>query len=177
MIKKLVEGVWQLYFNFFESCAYFLKLNGKNILIDTSIKNNGKELLEDLRSINVKPEEINLILLTHHHFDHVGNIELFKNAKVYGSKKDFPEKEFLDLNKLNLKEIEIIKTPGHTEGSVCFLMKEKGILFSGDTLFYDDLIGRTDLPNSSPEDMEKSLNKIRKIKYQTLCPGHTYRAY
>ena len=46
-------------------------------------------------------------------------------------------------------------------------------LFSGDTIFHNG-IGRTDLPNSQPEKMAESLEKIKKLNIKTLCPGHNY---
>ena len=52
------------------------------------------------------------------------------------------------------RTIEVIHTPGHTVGSVCFKMD--GVLFSGDTLFYHS-IGRTDLPTGSFPELEKSI--------------------
>ena len=51
--------------------------------------------------------------------------------------------------------------------------KKEKILFSGDCLF-ENGIGRYDLPNSVPEEMEKSLDKLKKINYKTLAPGHDY---
>ncbi len=159
MINKIKDNISQLYFQQFGSCVYLLKLN-KNILIDTSSSNNKEELIEDLKKLNLNPEDINVILLTHNHYDHNGNLNLFKNAKII-SKKNILE--------LKILEIKTIETPGHTKDDLCFLYKD--ILFSGDTLFYNG-IGRTDLPESQPEKMQESLEKLKKIKYKILCPGH-----
>lgn len=169
MIKKIKDNVWQLCFKLFGSCVYLIEFEKNNVLIDASSSLNTNELVEDLKELNIKPSEIDMVLLTHYHFDHVGNINLFENAKIYGNKKDFKDKKILDFDKLEIKEIKIIKTPGHSKGSVCFLYKD--ILFSGDTIFHNG-IGRTDLPNSSLEDMNKSLKKLEKINYKILCPGH-----
>ena len=54
-------------------------------------------------------------------------------------------------------------------GEVCFLYR--GVLFSGDTLFYDGH-GRTDLETGSKEEMKRSLEKLKRVKYDVLCPGH-----
>ena len=75
----------------------------------------------------------------------------------------------MDLDNLKMKEIVIIKTPGHTRGSVCFLYED--VLFSGDTIFHNG-IGRTDLPGGSETEMKNSLEKLKKIDYKILCPGH-----
>jgi glyoxylase-like metal-dependent hydrolase (beta-lactamase superfamily II) len=169
MIKKIKENIWQIDFEPFSSTIYFLKINNKNILIDTGSKEAQQELENSLKELKIKPEQIDIIFLTHAHFDHVGNIELFEKAEIYGSKEDFDCERVIDLSKQPIKEIKIIQTPGHTKGSVCLLYKD--ILFSGDTLFHNG-IGRTDFPNSSPKDMEKSLKKLETIDYKILCPGH-----
>jgi hydroxyacylglutathione hydrolase len=163
MISPISKNVYKLYFDTFGSCAYLLKLS-KNILIDTSSKDNGEELIHDLKEAGLKPEEINIILLTHSHWDHTGNVDLFKNAKIY--KKENIER----LKDEGLTDFQVIQTPGHTKDSICFLYKD--ILFSGDTLFEDGNIGRTDFPESQPEKMEDSLNKLNKMKYSVICAGH-----
>jgi hydroxyacylglutathione hydrolase len=70
-------------------------------------------------------------------------------------------------------EIEVMATPGHTEGSVCYYLPEEKLLFSGDTLFRESY-GRTDLPTGSDEEMETSLHKIFASVPEDVrvCPGH-----
>ena len=161
MISQIQENVFQFHFREFGSCVYLLKLSNKNILIDSSSREAKKEFLEDLTELKIKPEEISIILLTHSHWDHIGNLDLFKNAKVFS---------FENIEKLNIPEIKFIKTPGHTKDSLSFLYKN--ILFSGDALFNNGGIGRTDFPESEPEEMQDSLNNLKKLKYNILCPGH-----
>lgn len=68
--------------------------------------------------------------------------------------------------------INILETPGHSPGGVCFLFPEDNLLISGDTLFAGS-IGRTDLPGSSPRDMMQSLKKLLQIEQNyTVYPGH-----
>ena len=172
MIKKIKDNIWQLTFKSFGSVVYLLKLDGKNVLIDTGSLENREELLEELKKLDLSPEEINIVFLTHGHYDHVGNIELFDKAKIYGSGEDFDCERIIEINKQPIKEIKIIKTPGHTFGSVCFYMPEEKILFSGDTLFHNHGIGRTDFPNSSPRDMQSSLDELENLEIKVLCPGH-----
>jgi hydroxyacylglutathione hydrolase len=161
MISKISKNVSQLYFNVFGSCVYVLTLNNKNILIDTSSREAREELLEDLKTLNLSPEKIEVVILTHTHWDHNGNIELFKNAKIFTEN---------NLNELGIEELKPIKTPGHTKDSVCFLYKD--ILFSGDTIFDNGGVGRTDLQGGSLIELNESLKKIEKLKYKILCPGH-----
>ncbi|MFQ5531953.1 MAG: MBL fold metallo-hydrolase, partial [Candidatus Nanoarchaeia archaeon] len=170
MITKLRPNLWRLDFRLFGSIVYILKHNGKIIIIDTGSFANRPELKRDLKELNIRPENVDIVLLTHKHFDHDGNIKIFENAKIYGSKEDFKSDKILDVYKLNIKGLRVIKTPGHSRGSVCFLLNtgEEKTLFSGDTIFNNGYIGRTDLPGSNPEDMKKSLEKLKKIDYGLL---------
>lgn len=171
MISRINENVWKFKFNTFGSYVYLIKLNKKNILIDTSSPQNISCLLRDLKELNLEPKDIDIVILTHNHWDHLGGLISFSNSKIYGSKKDFGE-NLLDFKKIKIKEIKIIETPGHSKGGICIIYGD--ILFSGDTLFHRNTIGRTDLPGSSEKEMQESLKKLSKIKFKTLCPGHGY---
>ena len=134
-------------------------------------------------------------LITHSHQDHAGGdfmgqhidgvAELLEQcpAKVYihkteAEKISVPLSEIVQTDEhttleLDPFKIEFIHTPGHTPGSQCFKLNDR--LVSGDTLFIGSC-GRTDLPNSSPEDLYDSLTqKLMKLDEQTLVfPGHNY---
>ena len=171
-----------------DSNVYFLDFYTK-IIIDTSCYENRELVKKELKG---KLEQIEIVIFTHLHYDHIGNWDLFKNAKFYASSdeikffeknplgsvlnkevlKNFKVKllylEELDLKSLGLK---LISTPGHTVGSICLLYED--VLFSGDTLF-EEGYGRLDLPSSKPAEMKKSLEILKKIKFKILCPGHDY---
>ena len=68
--------------------------------------------------------------------------------------------------------LEVLHTPGHTEGSVCLLDTEGGRLYSGDTLFAGSF-GRVDLPGGSEEAMVASLDRLRRLDdLVEVLPGH-----
>ena len=160
MIKNIKENVFQLNFQIFGSTVYLIKLDDKNILIDTSSKENEKELLGDLEQLKIKPKDIDILILTHSHWDHVGNNELFKDAKLITHE---------NLDELP-KEFEPIKTPGHTQDSFCIIYED--ILFSGDTIFHEGGRGRTDLEGGDEEEILESIEKLKQVNYKILCPGH-----
>ena len=149
MIKKIKPNIFQLFYKKFGSCVYLLLLENQKIIIDTSSEDNKQEIIDDLNSLGIKPSDINIILLTHKHYDHTGNLELFNNAQVY---------DYSNIDQFHFNNFQIIKTPGHTKDSLAFL--HDNILFSGDTLFHNG-IGRTDLPESIPEKMDKSLETLK----------------
>ena len=173
----------------------YIILNSEPFLIDASDNLDSKYILEEIKKL-INPEKIKKILLTHLHYDHCGNIDLFPNAEVYASEKELenfketPDDFFIQgisqkarkmLEKAKplqeeMNNLEIIKVPGHTKGSVAFLDKKRKLLISGDTLF-ENGIGRTDFKNSIPEEMAGSLDNLEELMKEyglKLCPGHDY---
>jgi glyoxylase-like metal-dependent hydrolase (beta-lactamase superfamily II) len=68
--------------------------------------------------------------------------------------------------------LEVLHTPGHTEGSVCLLEREAGLLFSGDTLFAGAW-GRTDLPGGDDATMVDSISRLARLEPTLqVFPGH-----
>lgn len=189
---KLTSAIWKLNV---DSNVYLINLKEK-LIIDTGPRAYHETVKEELAKITAL-DEIKTVILTHVHYDHAGNIDIFPNAGIFASKKEIEDfnrnpllafnidpKIILQLRKrledigsikeqLKKSQIEIIPVPGHTAGSIALFYKKEKILFSGDCLF-ENGIGRYDLPNSVPEEMEKSLDKLKKINYKILAPGHDY---
>ena len=70
--------------------------------------------------------------------------------------------------------LKVIHTPGHTPGSICFHSEERGILFSGDTLF-KGAEGRTDFPGGNSKDILASLRTLSLLPADTaVYPGHGF---
>ena len=108
-----------------------------------------QKIIEFIESKNLKPTGV---VLTHAHFDHTGALEEIK--KLTTSQ---------DVN-LDIWDLKVIKTPGHSRDSICFVNEKEGIIFSGDTLFNQG-IGRTDLEGGDYEQIKKSLEP-KQWKYQ-----------
>lgn len=141
------------------------------------------------------------ILLTHTHFDHIGALkdikERYKNTKIllhpmekdmlmqqsgfamfFGIRiKDPPPADGLiddgDVILIGEERLEVIYTPGHSQGSISFLSRSDGFVVVGDLLF-EGSIGRTDFPGGSYDQIKSSIQK----KIYTLpdefivLPGH-----
>ena len=144
-------------------------------------------------------ESLKYILLTHGHFDHMIGVERFRStfsgevviheddkdkiSSDEGSLYSRFEREIpfaqataditvKDGDKLTFGEyeIEVIHTPGHTKGGVCYKIGD--VLFTGDTLFKDS-IGRVDFPDSDKEEMLASLKKLYSLDGDyRVYPGH-----
>lgn len=110
---------------------------------------------------------------------HVNELEAEGTRKVTGaSESDLVRHAAGDAIALGPIQVRLLHTPGHTPGSQCFLVEERGHpgrLVSGDTLFLGSC-GRVDLPGSDPEAMYYSLNHtLRALADDTIVyPGHLY---
>jgi hydroxyacylglutathione hydrolase len=126
--------------------------------------------------------ELNYILNTHHHFDHIGgNIELQKlyKSKVIGFKDDKHRIPGINITlndgekfKFGKSQIKVIHIPGHTSGHICFFFEKEKIAFTGDTLFS---LGCGRIFEGDHKQMLSSLNKIKKLPIETkIYCGHEY---
>ncbi len=112
-------------------------------------------------------QNIKAILLTHHHFDHIGAIKEFKNIKILDN-TNLEEKNY----EIDDFKFEVIKTKGHTSDSISFYFQKEKIMFTGDFIF-KNTIGRTDLETGNMKEMKKSIEKLKKYPKETkLYPGH-----
>jgi glyoxylase-like metal-dependent hydrolase (beta-lactamase superfamily II) len=162
------------------------------ILIDCG--EEGELLIQFLNRENLKPV---VLLATHIHPDHIGAAELIRKHfqipfMVHSAEKKILTSvklsaPFLGFNNFRLSKvdwfieadqvlhyadyrIQILHTPGHTPGSVCYLINH--VLFSGDTLFQTS-VGRVDLPGGSWEQLQQSLRQLMKLPAETaIYPGH-----
>lgn len=82
---------------------------------------------------------------------------------------------FLDKETISLGEskLAILETPGHTPGSVCYYLESEQSLLTGDVVFADGTVGRTDFSYSQPLDLAQSLQLILSLPEDTkIFPGH-----
>ena len=163
-----------------------LKDNYSYIIIDLKNKNTcvvdpseSKPIINFLEKNNL---QLNYILNTHHHYDHVGGNNKLKkkyNAKVVGFSDDYkriPEIDILLKDKEVWKEgnfeVKIIHIPGHTLGHICFYFYKENILFTGDTLFS---LGCGRIFEGTYLQMFESLNKLKTLPLHTkIFCGHEY---
>ncbi|MGY0219574.1 hydroxyacylglutathione hydrolase [Endozoicomonadaceae bacterium StTr2] len=136
------------------------------------------------RQLEQKGWSLDYILTTHHHWDHIDGHELLKEkfgCKIIGSLVDQKKIPGIDLTvsddqqlQLGGINIQVLATPGHTLGHVCYWLPEAEAVFTGDTLFS---LGCGRLFEGTAEQMWHSIQKIRSLPQKTMiyC-GHEYTA-
>lgn len=182
-MKKIVVGLLE------ENC-YIIDNNLDCVVIDPG--GDYDKIKKEIGNLNIK-----YVLLTHGHLDHIDCIDKF-DCPIYVHELDYEKlyddilagyyhmdmKRGYDPKKVNVIKIKdndsipfndfefrVIHTPGHTNGSVCYLYKDK--LFSGDTLFKES-IGRYDLPTGNYKDIKHSIVKLIDMLDDRIkvYPGH-----
>ena len=162
----------------------------------------GPSSLKELEQI-VNQFSVTRLILTHSHIDHCGGAALLTEKGVdltlIAHNKEAEvlenwEASYIDpffstkMNPLKIDEhvedgdtirvgdvvLEVLNTPGHTEGSICLWCgdSDKNWLFSGDTVFTHGSFGRTDLKTGSSADLVQSIDRLLKLPVQSLFPGH-----
>ncbi len=175
----------KLAFNPFQVNSYILSDESNEcVIIDPGCNEEREEkiLTQYISSQNLHPVKL---LFTHSHIDHILGANFIANkynlkpeihkaglpihmdgnktAKMYGFEIDKviePEKfiEDGDVIKFGNSELKVVYTPGHADGSVCFISNEDKFIITGDVLFRDS-IGRTDFPTGDFDVLMKSIHE------------------
>ena len=188
VVPFIFEGVDELYAN-----TYLLSDdNGDCVVIDPAKDYPG--------IVNyIKKNELNLkaVLLTHGHVDHMRGVDTLvtafnaplyigfddedKLSDTYANVSCLLGENLIIKSKANTladnevlhflsEDIKVITVPYHTAGSVCFYLKESGILFTGDFIIMHG-IGRSDLPSAKPRELANSMAKVLALPNATKIYG------
>jgi glyoxylase-like metal-dependent hydrolase (beta-lactamase superfamily II) len=177
------------------SYVYFIQ-GDEPVLIDTGMSFRGRAVLRELEAMGVQPDSIKHILVTHHDLDHVGSLVMLQQltgADIWASETDIPyitgEKPRYGFKKTlgrimpvkkpesmqaffdgqTIAGVQVISTPGHTPGHVCFLYD--GVLFAGDLV---ENRKEAVIPYPAPwtVDFPALLDSIKRAEgYDLYCPA------
>jgi glyoxylase-like metal-dependent hydrolase (beta-lactamase superfamily II) len=182
-----------------DAAIYLINFDGHAALVDAGCGFSNDRLLANIRACSVRHDQIELLLITHCHFDHTGGaaslIKLLKCRTVahrmdatflelgdntvtaatwYGSTlSPFVVDNKIDGPRepvsLGERTIEAIHIPGHSPGSLVYLTESEGLR----VLFGQDVHGPLDASfHSNRKDYEKSLNLLLSLEADILCEGH-----
>lgn len=189
------------YVNQLRECCYLVyDQTGECVIVDAGIETPAEQqrIKKFIEENNLKPVKL---LCTHGHFDHImgnafvtrewniptyihpedkGQMERAQQyCQMFGYNIEQPPLDTKDLNdgdviKFGDSQLDVIYTPGHTRGGVCFYSAPDKVILTGDSLFAGS-IGRTDLPGGDYDALMDSLhNKVCKVvdKDSVVYPGH-----
>ncbi|MBU0619049.1 MBL fold metallo-hydrolase [Patescibacteria group bacterium] len=190
-VKTLIVG--QLQTNCY---LFYSEPSRKAVIIDPG--DDADLIISQIQDLDLNPEAI---LATHGHFDHVlavTELKLAFNLPFYLHQADkkilartqSTAKYFTGLEvdpapkvyhslvpqakiKVGESSLQIIHTPGHTQGSVCFYCPAEKLIFTGDLIFAHGDRGRTDLDGGNESQIQQSIRQILSLPAKTLMySGH-----
>ena len=178
------------------NCNTFLIDGPGRVLIDPGHRAQFDHVRNGLAQLELSIDDIDLVICTHAHPDHLEAVPLFKNtptlftlhetewrwAATIGKQMgaafginmdDFRPDFFLQEGTLSLNgvELEVIHTPGHSPGSVTLFWPLQKALFTGDLIFKEG-VGRTDLPGGDGSQLKQSIKGLKGLDAAWLLSGH-----
>ena len=182
-----------------DAAVYLVNFDGHAALVDAGCGFSNDRLLANVRACGIKPEQTELILITHCHFDHTGGAASLKELLGCRTVAHHLDAEFLETGNnavtaadwynstikpfivdwkiagareaisLGEKSIEAIHVPGHTPGSLVYLTESQGLK----VLFGQDVHGPLAASfRSNREDYQESLKVLTNLEADILCEGH-----
>jgi len=172
-------------------------INGKKmVVIDTGLPGNSRKIINYIRvALKRSPNDVTTIILTHHHAGHSGNVYELKNltgaivaihiadADYVSGKKELPSgctpiqhmtPDTLLQDGDKIAGLTCVHSPGHTGGSIALYDPNRRILFTGDTLIFDE--GRIHGPREECSDdmklVKSSIITLSRLDYDLMLPGH-----
>jgi hydroxyacylglutathione hydrolase len=146
--------------------------NGETVLIDTGTGDSW----ESIRKL----EEVDKVVITHSHYDHVDNLPKVEDGyspEIYAFEPDnlpIKAEKLGEQDEITLcgSNFQVFHTPGHKDDSICLYSKEEKILFTGDLVFPEGGFGRTDLEEGDRELLIESIKKLVDLDVKEMYCGH-----
>jgi glyoxylase-like metal-dependent hydrolase (beta-lactamase superfamily II) len=197
-VIQIDENCFQLRSHSRSSNAYLLRGPDKCVLVDTALPSGAAPLASALHEIGIGPSDIDLILLTHEHFDHIAAVPYFGGTQQVAAccfaankirlRDDFAtmrlafgepftpfpiDMEISEGSVINTGQhrLQVVHTPGHSSGGISLIDQNSGLLISGDTVLRGGPIGGV-FGSGNISDLIYSLDILRTFNPRFLLPGH-----
>ncbi|OPL15483.1 MAG: Zn-dependent hydrolase [delta proteobacterium MLS_D] len=176
--------------------TYLIRSAERTILIDPGHVSCFQHVVDGLDRIGLGPGDIDLVIGTHAHPDHVEAVSLFPDGTTRFALHEndwnmvrelfpllggtaslklerFTPDFFLRDGTLRVGDIllEVYHTPGHSPGSVTIRWPDRSALFTGDLIFRGGL-GRTDIPGGDSDTLKDSIRRVARLRGELLLSGH-----
>jgi hydroxyacylglutathione hydrolase len=168
MISNLAQGVQA-----FTSNVY-LVTGDRTVLVDPGAN------FDVVAALDERVDELDAVVLTHTHRDHVGNLEAVKTAfdvEVWGYDTSFDgvDHAIADEETVVLGDHKYVAlhTPGHKDDHLCLYSADAGVLFAGDLVFQNGSFGRTDLEEGDRRTLIESIDRLVDRLSPDLAEMHT----
>ncbi len=197
-VKEIQKGIYLLGGKAKGSHSYLVRGNTRNALIDSGLDEHFLDLQAQLSFLGLKIRDIDIVINTHEHLDHIGSNRYFQETALIAAHRFAATKISLgdhyvtfyrsrDLNEVPLHVhlwlenrflfdlgthlLEVIHTPGHTSGSICIYEYHSKVLFSGDTVFAGGTLSYI-AESGSVGDYINSMIRLESRKITEIYPGH-----
>ena len=196
---QATEDVYQIRFKNRAANAYLVRGSKRTVMIDVGLSSNYPHLLTCLGHIGVKPNDIDMVVLSHEHLDHIGAAWHFAGHRAYiaahrlAANKIRLRDDFSMLRKMfnepnvpidvdiwleegNLLDLgnfrlNVMHTPGHTSACITLFDQDQGLLFAADTLMPGGVMGGV-FGSGSVADYIQSLERLKGLNSKLLLSGH-----
>jgi glyoxylase-like metal-dependent hydrolase (beta-lactamase superfamily II) len=152
----------------------FLVTGDRNVLVDPGNQ------FDVVSAVRERVDDLDALVLTHTHPDHVGNLEAVVDAfglDVWAFDDSLPDVDHGiddgDTVRMGDDEYLALHTPGHKDDHLCFYSEEAGALIAGDLVFANGSFGRTDLEEGDRETLVESIEYVLDEIDEDLAELHT----
>lgn len=196
MTNKVASDAYSISVNNYSNCA--LITSGRLILVDTGVEPDAKELISKIKSCGYQPRDIEVIIITHTHLDHVRGLSVMKQVSDAIVAAHEIEAKYISQQEMYYRYSEmkdpfdavlvndlltdgqfyngfrVIHTPGHTPGNIALLDEETGLLIAGDSFRTEDerILPIWDQYNHDSDEHMYSIQKLSGYNFNSVIVGH-----